>query len=312
MAADSRSLIAPSKRNRYLMEFPDLDAILATLPLNTLFFCCTVSKSLSNRIMKDSGFANLHFVRSEPQLLIHCPTRLSYHLIDLNAGTNFAFGKRIKVKPSFNFPLRDFRVTHSSNGLVLMENSDFYDLVHQCIVLNSVTGEYTMLPQSTFLSKNVRSAFFYCPITNNFKVFLAFDRLVRSSPILESSLNSNSDSMGPKFPKCQKIAKKIGSRRIDKILQEIFRREKEAYDSDEKDYNQRIEELEARVDYRRGIIVELENHGFDSIMDEPLAILKAAVQDDLAEIERLTQMSHVPVLRDTEKSKMVKKIKIIK
>ncbi|PWA46705.1 F-box associated interaction domain-containing protein [Artemisia annua] len=150
MAADSRALIAPSKRNRYLMEFPDLDAVLATLPLNSLFFCCTVSKSLSNLIMKDSGFANLHFVRSEPQLLIHCPPRLSYHLIDLNAGTNFAFGKWVKVKPSFNFPLRDFNVTHSSNGLVLLENTYFYNVVHQCIVLNLVTDVVdTTAEQST-------------------------------------------------------------------------------------------------------------------------------------------------------------------
>lgn len=186
--------MAPSKRNRCLMELPDLDAVLATLPLNSLFRCNAVSNSLSNLIANDPGFAKLHFARSEPQLLIHCPTRLSYHLIDLNAGTNFAFGKRVEVKPTFNFPLSGFRVTHSSNGLDLMENSDFYNVVHQCIVLNPVTGEYTMLPESTFLSKNVRSAFFYCPITNQFKVFLAFHRLVRFSPILESSLNSNSGS----------------------------------------------------------------------------------------------------------------------
>ncbi|PWA35334.1 hypothetical protein CTI12_AA610410 [Artemisia annua] len=93
--------------------------------------------------------------------------------------------------------------------------------------------------------------------------------------------------MAPKFPKCQTIAKKIGSRRIDKILQEIFRREKEGYNTDEKEYNQRIEELEARVDERRGIIAELENYGFDLVVDEPVAILRAAVQDDLGEIARL-------------------------
>lgn len=117
--------------------------------------------------------------------------------------------------------------------------------------------------------------------------------------------------MAPRFPKCQKIATKIGNRQIDKILQEIFRREKEAYEVDEKEYNQRMEEVEARVDYRRGIIAELEKYGFDSAVDEPLAVLKGALQDDLAEIQRLIQMSHVAALRAAEKSKMVKKIRII-
>ncbi|PWA64503.1 hypothetical protein CTI12_AA340150 [Artemisia annua] len=118
--------------------------------------------------------------------------------------------------------------------------------------------------------------------------------------------------MAPRFPKCQKIAKKIGSRRIDKILQEIFTREKQAYDCDEREYNERIAELESRVDYRRGIIGELQNHGFDAVVDEPLAVLKAAVLDDLAEISRLIQMSHLAAMRATEKSKVGKKIKIIK
>ncbi|PWA37296.1 hypothetical protein CTI12_AA592030 [Artemisia annua] len=111
--------------------------------------------------------------------------------------------------------------------------------------------------------------------------------------------------MAPNFPKCHKIAKKIGSRRIDKILQEIFTRERQAYDCDEKKYNERIEELEARVDYRRGIIAELQNHGFDAVVDEPLAVLKAG-------ISRLLQMSHLVAMRASEKAKMVKKIKIIK
>lgn len=47
--------------------------------------------------------------------------------------------------------------------------------------------------------------------------------------------------MAPKFPKCQSIAKQIGDRQIDKILKEIYSREKQAYECDEKEYNQRIE-----------------------------------------------------------------------
>ena len=67
--------------------------------------------------------------------------------------------------------------------------------------------------------------------------------------------------------------------------------------------------MEARVDYRRGIIAELEKYEFDSAVDEPLAVLKGAVQDDL--VQRRIQMRHVAALRATEKSKMVKKIRII-
>ncbi|PWA61384.1 hypothetical protein CTI12_AA373660 [Artemisia annua] len=106
--------------------------------------------------------------------------------------------------------------------------------------------------------------------------------------------------MARRFPKCQEIAKQIGGRRIDKILREIFSREKEAYRCDERDYNERIEEVQARIDHRHEIIIELEKYGFDPIVDEPLAVLKAAEQDDLAERARLIQMSHISALRATE------------
>lgn len=117
--------------------------------------------------------------------------------------------------------------------------------------------------------------------------------------------------MAPRFPKCQKIAKQIGDRRIDKILSEIFSREKQACECDEKDYNERIEELEATIDHRHGIIIELEKFGFGAIVDEPLAGLKGAQQDDLADRARLIQMSHIAALRATTKSRLMKKIKIV-
>ena len=117
--------------------------------------------------------------------------------------------------------------------------------------------------------------------------------------------------MAPKFPKCQEIAKQIGDRRIDKILREIFMREKEAYQCDEKDYNERIEELQARIDHRHGIIVELEKYELDHVVDESLAVLKAAEKDDLADRARLVQMSQMAALRATEKSRVAKKMKIV-
>ena len=45
-------------------------------------------------------------------------------------------------------------------------------------------------------------------------------------------------------------------------------------------------------------------------LDEPLAVLKAAEEDDLADRARLIQMSHVAALRATEKSRIMKKMKI--
>ena len=117
--------------------------------------------------------------------------------------------------------------------------------------------------------------------------------------------------MAGRFPKCQKIAQKIGNRRIDKILKEIFLREKKAYECDEMEYNQRVEEIQARVSYRRGLIAELELYGFDAVVDEPVAVLKAAVEDDLGEIARLMQMSHLATLRAAEKSRVMKKIRIV-
>ncbi|PWA78959.1 hypothetical protein CTI12_AA209560 [Artemisia annua] len=117
--------------------------------------------------------------------------------------------------------------------------------------------------------------------------------------------------MAGRFPKCQKIAKKIGNRKIYKVLEEIFSREKKAYECDEREYNERIEEVEARVSFKRGIIVELEKYGFDPVVDEPVAVLKAAVEDDLGEIARLTQMSHLATLRAAEKSRVMKKMRIV-
>ena len=55
--------------------------------------------------------------------------------------------------------------------------------------------------------------------------------------------------------------------------------------------------------------MELEKYGFDPIVDEPLAVLKAAEEDDLADRARLMQMSHIAGLRAIEKSRVMKKIK---
>ena len=115
--------------------------------------------------------------------------------------------------------------------------------------------------------------------------------------------------MAPKFPKCLKIAHQIGDRRIQKILDEVFCREKQAYKADSKMYNEMLEEVHARIEERHAIILELKKFVRDPVLDECLADLKDAKQDDFAEIGRLMQMSYGVAVRVGEKSKLIKKIR---
>ena len=115
--------------------------------------------------------------------------------------------------------------------------------------------------------------------------------------------------MAHKFPKCLKIAKQIGDRRVEKVLGVIFEREQKAYADTENAYNEMLEEVEARVGYMHGIILELMKLESDYVLDECLAVLRAAEQEDYAEISRLIQMRHAASLRAGEKARMVKKLK---
>ncbi|PWA80595.1 hypothetical protein CTI12_AA048700 [Artemisia annua] len=118
--------------------------------------------------------------------------------------------------------------------------------------------------------------------------------------------------MPRKFSKCLKIAHQIGDRRVEKVLCTIFEREKRAYEDAEKIYNEMLEEVEARREHRHGIILELMKLESDYVLDECLAVLRAAEQEDFAEISRLIQMSHGAVLRAGEKGRMVNKLTKLK
>ncbi|PWA71115.1 hypothetical protein CTI12_AA283620 [Artemisia annua] len=115
--------------------------------------------------------------------------------------------------------------------------------------------------------------------------------------------------MAPKFPKCLKIARQIGDRRLDRVLHEIFSREKKAYVGHEKIYNEIIDEIFVRVEERHAIIAELKKFLGGHVSDEALEDLKAAEQEDFAEIGRLMQMGHAASVRAGEKSKIIKKLK---
>ncbi|PWA57958.1 hypothetical protein CTI12_AA404490 [Artemisia annua] len=118
--------------------------------------------------------------------------------------------------------------------------------------------------------------------------------------------------MARKFPKCLKIAHQIGDRRVEKVLCTSFEREQRAYEDAEKMYTEMLEEVEARREYRHGLIVELMKLENDYVLDECLGVLRAAEQEDFAEISRLIQMSHAAVLRAGEKRRMVTKLKKLK
>ncbi|PWA35252.1 hypothetical protein CTI12_AA611350 [Artemisia annua] len=90
--------------------------------------------------------------------------------------------------------------------------------------------------------------------------------------------------MAPKFPKLLEIANQIGDRRVEKVLEAVFCREQRAYLCDEREYNQRIEELKVRIEQRHAIYKELKKHGVDEVFDECLAELKAAEKVDFEEM----------------------------
>ncbi|XP_076947425.1 F-box protein At3g07870-like [Bidens hawaiensis] len=195
MAADKRSII----------ELPDfnLESIIMKLPLASLISCFSVSKSLFNLIKPDSNFAQTLFAASESALMIHSPLRLRFHLIDMNSDANPPFAELVEIKPSFNLPLHGFEVTHSCNGLVLLEKWNMDDEIHRCVVCNPVTGEYIMLPDTTILSRNVRCAFSYCPATNRFNIFRGFHRVYRFGPDYDSDpdldFRDDSDDSDPVY-----------------------------------------------------------------------------------------------------------------
>ncbi|PWA51602.1 hypothetical protein CTI12_AA461140 [Artemisia annua] len=92
--------------------------------------------------------------------------------------------------------------------------------------------------------------------------------------------------MPRRFSKCLSIANQIRDRRVDRVLGSIYEREKRAYVDAEKIYNQMIEEVEARREYMHGIILELMKLESDFVLDEWLAVLRAAEQEDFTEISR--------------------------
>ncbi|PWA47070.1 hypothetical protein CTI12_AA502710 [Artemisia annua] len=90
---------------------------------------------------------------------------------------------------------------------------------------------------------------------------------------------------------------------------DFCKREERAYMDAESSYNEMLEEVEARREYRHGLIVELMKIERDCVLDECLVILRAAEQEDFAEISRLIMMSHSAALRAGEKGRVARKLR---
>lgn len=108
-----------------------------------------------------------------------------------------------------------------------------------------------------------------------------------------------------------KIADQIGDNRVEKILHAVFSREKVAYKYDYKNYSEMVEEVQARIDHRHGLILELKKFENNSLIDECLAALKPAEHEDFGEVAWLLQRSYAASLRAGEKSRFKKKLKKI-
>ena len=118
--------------------------------------------------------------------------------------------------------------------------------------------------------------------------------------------------MASNIPIYDQIAHQIGSRRFDKVLLALFSRETEANRGDEKQYVKMIEEIQVRVEHRHAILLELENFGAYKMMNEPLDRLKLAQQEDLDEIAFLTKRRQASLRRATDKSRIIKNLRMFK
>ncbi|PWA95374.1 hypothetical protein CTI12_AA051050 [Artemisia annua] len=103
--------------------------------------------------------------------------------------------------------------------------------------------------------------------------------------------------MPPKYPKCLSISNQIGDRRVEKVLEEVFYREKLGCKGDERAYDDRIEEVKARIDHRHEIIMELKKLGIHPVLRKFVADLQCSEREDFDELGWLFQMKYRASLR---------------
>ncbi|KAL4592873.1 hypothetical protein LXL04_005880 [Taraxacum kok-saghyz] len=173
--------------NQSQMELPKpnpVPVLPPRVPLRPFLLWCSSSNSLMNLILRYPDYAKNQIDIPESQVLIHFPKNTSYHLLDLDKyhPKTPAIGAPVEIKSSPHF--NGFEVTHSCNGLLLLEH--IKDDYHRAIVCNPLTGEYIFLPESTHVSKNAICAFFVSPSTHQFKVLRVFHRVAPPIPVPDS------------------------------------------------------------------------------------------------------------------------------
>ncbi|PWA46430.1 hypothetical protein CTI12_AA509000 [Artemisia annua] len=115
--------------------------------------------------------------------------------------------------------------------------------------------------------------------------------------------------MPPKYPKCLTISNQIGDRRVEKVLEEVFYREKHGCKGDERAYDDRVEEVKARIEHRHGIIMELKKLGIHPVLRKYVADLQCSEREDFDELGWLFQMKYRASVRAAEKSNIGKKLR---
>ncbi|PWA43569.1 hypothetical protein CTI12_AA528410 [Artemisia annua] len=118
--------------------------------------------------------------------------------------------------------------------------------------------------------------------------------------------------MAPKYPKCLSVSNQIGDRRVEKVLEAVFSREKHACKGDEKAYDERVEEVKARIKHRHGIIMELKKLGVHPVFEKYVTDLQWAEREDFDELGWLFQMIYRACVRAAKKSKIGKKLRRLK
>ncbi|PWA60085.1 phospholipase-like protein [Artemisia annua] len=109
--------------------------------------------------------------------------------------------------------------------------------------------------------------------------------------------------MESKLPLYAQLAHQTGSWQVNKILHEVFLRERVANLGDDKDYVNMIEEIQVRVQQRHAIILELESFGCHRSVIKPLKYLRSAQRDDLDEIDCLIERRKASLRRAAKNSR---------
>jgi hypothetical protein len=115
--------------------------------------------------------------------------------------------------------------------------------------------------------------------------------------------------MDSKLPIYEQLKHQKGARQMNRVLHDLFDREREANIGDDKDYGKMIHEIQVRVEHRHVIILELQNLGYHRDFFAPVESLILAEGDDFDEIDFLIQRRSTSIRRAAENSMIMKNLR---